>query len=68
MCSRCGEPVLERERVTSLQIFRLSDCRFSLCQDAKLKYVTRATRGHRFCGVPTTPRGRGLFLLGLFFG
>ena len=28
----------------------------------------RATRGYRFCGVPTTPRGRDLFLLGLFFG
>ena len=26
------------------------------------------TRGHRFGGVLTTPRGRDLFLLVLFFG
>ena len=25
--------------------------------------MARATRGHRFGGVPTTPRGRDLFLL-----
>ena len=30
--------------------------------------MARATRGHRFGGVPTTPRGRDLLLLGLFFG
>ena len=28
--------------------------------------MARATRGHRFGGVPITPRGRDLFLLGLF--
>ena len=28
----------------------------------------RAMRGYQFCGVSTTPRGRGLLLLGLFFG
>ena len=45
-----------------------SDRRFSTEQEAKLVYETRATSGHRFCGVPTTPRGKDLFLLGLFFG
>ena len=25
-------------------------------------------RGYRFCGVPTTPIGMDIFLLGLFFG
>ena len=28
-----------------------------------LLYEVRATRGHRFGRVPTTPRGRDLFLL-----
>ena len=37
-------------------------------QEAKSIYATRATRGHQFGGVPTTPRVRDLFLLGLFFG
>ena len=37
-------------------------------EEAKSIYAARATRGHRFCGVPTTPRGRGLLLLVLFFG
>ena len=41
---------------------------FSTEQEAKSIYAERATRGHRFGGVPTTPRGRDLFLLGLFFG
>ena len=36
-------------------------------QEVKLFYETRATRGHRFGGVPITPRGRDLFLLCLFF-
>ena len=31
-------------------------------------YAARATRGHRFGGVPTTPKGRDLFLLALIFG
>ena len=37
---------------------------------AKVKffYAARATRGHRFGGLPTTPRGRDLFLLVLLFG
>ena len=55
--------ILERESVTSLYIFRRSDRRFSSSQEAKLFYAARATRGHRFCRVPTTPRGRDLFLL-----
>ena len=62
-----GFEVLERERATSLYISRRSDRRFSTEQEAKLIYAARATRGHRFGGVPTTPRGRDLFLLSLFF-
>ena len=60
--------ILERERVTSLNISRRSDRRFASGQKVKLFYAARATRGHRFGGVPTTPRGRDLFLLVLFFG
>ena len=36
-------------------------------QEAKSVYAVRAMRGHRIGGVPTTPRGRDLFLLDLFF-
>ena len=54
--------------MTSLYISRHSDRWFSTEQEAKSIYVARVTRGHRFCGVPTTPRGMDLFLLGLFFG
>ena len=35
-------------------------------QEKKLVYAVRVTRGHRFCGVSTTPRGMGLLLLGYF--
>ena len=66
-CSELGFKILERERVTSLQISRRSDRRFSTEQESKSIYAARATRGHRFGGVLTTPRGRDLFLLGLFF-
>ena len=52
----------------SREIFGHSDSRFSTEQEAKSIYVARATRGHRFVGVPTTSRGRDLFLLVLFFG
>ena len=52
----------------SLWISGHLDRRFSMEQEAKSIYAARATRGHRFGGVPTTPRGRDLFLLGLFFG
>ena len=34
----------------------------------KVALEVRVTRGHRFGGVPTTPRGRDLFLLVLIFG
>ena len=68
MGSEVGFEVLERKRATSLQIFRRSDRRFSTEQEAKLIYAARATCGHRFGGVSTTPRGRDLFLLFLFFG
>ena len=37
-------------------------------EKVKLLYAARATRGDRFGGVPTTPRGRDLFLLVLIFG
>ena len=57
---------LESEGATSLYISRLSDRRFASGQEAKLFYAARATRVHRFCGVSTTPRGRGLLLLGYF--
>ena len=54
--------------MASLWISRLSDRRFASGQEVKLFYAERATRGHRFGGIPTTSRGRDLFLLGLFFG
>ena len=54
--------------MTSPYISRHSDVRFSTEQEAKCFYAIRAKRGHRFCGVSTTPRGRDLFLLGLLFG
>ena len=45
-----------------------SDRRFSTEQEGKLLYAARTTHGHQFGGVPTTPRGRDLFLLALIFG
>ena len=45
-----------------------SDRRFSTEQEVKLFYAVRATHGHLFGGVPTTPRGKDLFLLELLFG
>ena len=58
-----------RERVCSFSLDSgRSDRRFSTEQEVKLLYTARATRGHRFGRVPTTPRGRDLFLLALFFG
>ena len=59
---------LEIERASSLYIFYRSDRRFSTEQEAKSIYAAKATHGHRFGGVPITPRGRDLFLLVLFFG
>ena len=59
---------LEREGVPSLYISGRSNRRFSTEQKAKLFYTARAMRRHRFGGVPTTPRGRDLFLLALIFG
>ena len=47
----------------SIKIYCRSECRFSTEPEAKLFYAARATRGHRFGGVSTTPRGRDLFLL-----
>ena len=56
---------LQRESLTSLLIFRHLDRRFSSEQEEKLVYTTRATREHQFCGVSTTPGGRGFLLLDL---
>ena len=60
--------ILEREGAHSLYIFSHSDHWFSTEQEAKSIYAARATRGHRFGGISTTPRGRDLFLLVLCFG
>ena len=54
--------------MTYLYISQRLNRRFSSEPKAKLFYAARAMRGHRFCGVLTTPRGRDIFLLGLFFG
>ena len=55
-----------RERKCNFSLVsRLFNRRFSSGQEAKLFYAVRATRGHRFCGVSTTPRGRGFLLLDL---
>ena len=35
---------------------------------SKAVFAARVTRGHRFGGVPKTPKGKDLFLLALFFG
>ena len=58
----------ERESPTSLYISLYSDRRLSSEQEEKLVYAARATCGHRFCGVLTSPRGRGFLLLVLFLG
>ena len=67
-CSGLKFENLERESVTSLYISWHLDRRFASGQEVKLLYAARAMRGHQFGGVPTTPKGRDLFLLGLFFG
>ena len=67
-CSRLLDFILERECVPSLKDSGHPDRRFSTEQEAKLLYAARPTRGHQFGGVPTTPRGRNLFLLVIFFG
>ena len=59
----------QREKVCLLsRFFSHSDRRFSMEQEVKLLYAARATRGHRFAGVPTNRRGRDIFLLVLIFG
>ena len=59
-------------RVLSFKERELLLIRFSAVrsteQEAKSMYAARTTRGHRFGGVMTTPRGRDLFLLVLFLG
>ena len=63
----CGETDF-RERKSDFSLDFLAFGPWVLVdQEAKLFYAARATRGHLFCGVPKTPRGRDLFLLGLFF-
>ena len=55
-----------RERKSNFSLdFRWSDRRFSSDQEAKLFYVARAMRGHRFCVISTTLGGRGFLLLDL---
>ena len=63
-----GFVIFFRERALSLLDSGQSDRRFLIEQEVKLLYAVRTTRGHRFGGVPTTPRGRDLFLLVLIFG
>ena len=58
---------LKRERASSLWDFGRSDRRFSTEQEGKMLYAASTTRGHQFGGVPTTPKGRDLFLLALIF-
>ena len=58
---------LVREGVPSLSDSGRSDRRFSTEQEVKLFYAARAMSGHRFGGVPTTPRNRDLFLIVLIF-
>ena len=62
-CRRCRFCDFFIERAPSLLDSGKSDRRFSTEQEGKLFYAARATRGRQFCGVPTTPRGRDLFLL-----
>ena len=71
-CSGWGFSFLERERTFSLDFQPIGP---SVFDGARSKvalhgegYAVRATRRHRFGGVPTTPRGRDLFLLVIFFG
>ena len=60
--------VLERERESSFSLdFRSFGPSVSTEQKAKSIYAARATRGYQFGGVPTTLRGRDIFLLMLFF-
>ena len=66
-CSGWSFSILEREGPPSLKISGRSDYQFLMEQEGMLFYATRAMRGHRFGGVPTTPRGRNLFLLVLIF-
>ena len=65
--SELGFEILERERVFYLKISHRFDCRFSTEQEAKSIYAAMAMIGHRFCEDSKTLRGKGLFLLVLFF-
>ena len=58
---------LERDHL----LFRIPTNRtvgFRREQEGKLLYAARTTRTHQFGGVPTTQRGRDIFLLVLIFG
>ena len=71
-------PILEKENVQEKWVSDLRESlslnflafRPSVLFGPRSKVVLRgkATRGHQFFGVSTTPRGRDLFLLDLFFG
>ena len=55
-----------RERVSNFSLnFPMIGPSNPASQEAKLIPTARATRGHRFCGVSTTPGGRGLLPLDL---
>ena len=56
---------LKREALPYLRNSRWLDRRFPVRQEAKFLPTARATRGYLFCGVLTTPGGRGFLLLDL---
>ena len=58
-----------RERCSNFSLnFSAIGPLFPTRQKVKLLPTERATCGYHFCGVSTTLGGRGLLLLGLFFG
>ena len=76
MGKREGKLEREKEGERKEGIFRERDYNFSLNfpaigpsiptkQETKLLPMARTTRGYRFCGVSTTPGGRGFLLLHL---
>ena len=51
--------ILERESIPSLYISRRSVCQIPARQEVKLIPTARAMCGYRYCGVSTTPGGKG---------
>ena len=58
----------ERERRNSRERGSIFFLDFLTRQEAKLIPTARATHGYWYCGILTTPGGRGFLLLDLFFG